>query len=99
MLLLTLLFACKSTNNTDPQVEGLTPSEPTQLPVAQASSVVQIAPVGPEDLQPYAAGSTAGLRALMVGPQAEQDSPRQALVVFDRPMVPLARYKHRSICA
>ncbi len=97
MLLLTLLFACKSTNNTDPQVEGLTPSEPTQLPVAQASSVVQIAPVGPEDLQPYAAGSTAGLRALMVGPQAEQDSPRQALVVFDRPMVPLANLDRDAV--
>ena len=90
MLLLTLLFSCKSTNNVDPRLERFTESAPTQLPMAQASSVVEIAPVGPQDLRPYTAGSDSGLRALMVGPLAEQDSPRQALVVFDRAMVPLA---------
>jgi uncharacterized protein YfaS (alpha-2-macroglobulin family) len=90
MLLLTLLFACKTTTDADPKVEQITASEPTKLPMAQAASVVEIAPVGPEDLQPYAAGPGTGLRALMVGPLSEQDSPRQALVVFDRPMVPLA---------
>ena len=87
MLLLTLLFACKTTTDADPKVERITASEPTKLPMAQAASVVEIAPVGPEDLQPYAAGPGSGLRALMVGPLSEQDSPRQALVVFDRPMV------------
>lgn len=90
MLLLTLLFACKGSENLDPQGDQVGASEPTQLPVAQAASVVAIAPVGPSDLQPYASGSGSGLRALMVGPLGEQDSPRQALVVFDRSMVPLA---------
>ncbi|MCP4804516.1 MAG: hypothetical protein GY913_07135 [Proteobacteria bacterium] len=48
-----------------------------------------ILPIGPDDLVPPDMDFGDGLAALMVGPIGQQDKPVQAVVVFDRPMVPL----------
>lgn len=92
MLTALLLLACKP-GAQDPELPDhpATQAQATVLPVGSAAQLPEIAPVGPGDLAAWDQDLGDGLQVLMVGPLGEQEQPRQAVVVFDRPMVPLAR--------
>ncbi len=62
----------------------------TVLAVARVDDVPEIAPIRPGELAPLEGGGGPGVRILLAGPQGDAEEPRQATVVFDRPMVPLA---------
>jgi uncharacterized protein YfaS (alpha-2-macroglobulin family) len=60
------------------------------LGTVRADEPPEFAPITPEELVPVQAAMGDGLQVLLAGPRGPQESPRQAVVVFDRPMVPLA---------
>ena len=62
----------------------------TQLEVAGANDLPDIQPITPGLLQKPPSEIAGDLGVLMIGPQGEQNRPMQAVVVFDRPMVPLS---------
>lgn len=63
----------------------------TTLEMVSATALPDLAPIQPGELTPppLGDGGGEGLSVLLVGPQGPQESPRQAVVVFDRPMVAL----------
>lgn len=62
----------------------------TKLEVVTPGATDELAPIQPGELAPPpSAGDGEGLAVLLVGPSADQQSPRQAVAVFDRPMVAL----------
>ncbi len=88
-----LLFIALSCSGDTP---GETKTEATQEPLAGTSlktvvdgPVGEIGPIGPGELAPPSLDFGDGLKILMVGPTGEQHRPKQAVVVFERPMIPL----------
>ncbi len=61
----------------------------TTLDVVTPDTPPELAPIQPGELAPPPSESGEGLSVLLIGPQGPQESPRQAVVVFDRPMVAL----------
>ena len=98
MLTLALIFSCGSDRDErrDTLAASVLSAEPTSLAVAQASGLPEVMPVAVDDLQPWSGAATDGATVLMVGPQGEQERPRQAVVVFDRPMVALEKLDDMS---
>ncbi|MBN1335648.1 MAG: Ig-like domain-containing protein [Deltaproteobacteria bacterium] len=62
----------------------------TVLSLARVEDAPEIGPVQPGELLPLDGPAGPGVGILLAGPQGDVEDPRQATVVFDRPMVPLA---------
>ena len=93
-MLFSLLSACNkgpSTGEIPKELAEQVLDKPaTRLEVAVAGDAPEIAAIQPGELSaPPNGGDGDGTRVLLVGPQGAQVSPRQAVVIFDRPMVAL----------
>ena len=91
---LSLLIACKKGPSdgaiSEELVDQVLDKPATHLEVAVAGDAPDIGPIQPGELSPPSGGGDGeGTRVLLVGPQGAQVAPRQAVVVFDRPMVAL----------
>lgn len=90
----SLLSACKKDQSSavvpDDLLSQVLDRPATTLEEATAGGAPDVAPILPGDLSPPPSGGAGdGLQVLLVGPQGAQEAPRQAVVVFDRPMVAL----------
>ncbi len=89
-MLLLIAMSCSGDGALETKTEAtLEASGGTRLKVVAEGPVGEIGPIGPGELAPPSMDFGDGLKVLMVGPTGEQHRPRQAVVVFERPMIPL----------
>ena len=79
----------KEESSKEEKIEASASKKGTLLELAEQDSSSEILPIPPDLLEAPPMEVSGDLGVLMVGPQGLQEAPRQAVIVFDRPMVAL----------